>query len=118
MAAQLFLRNTASDLGGAGQKSLSTTRGAASTTAITTTTVSGTNIQVTQTAGGQALTWFSDPVPAHSISGTVTVNIRGLESSTAVNAGAGILIERTNGAGVVQSTILSDRTVPATITEW
>lgn len=118
MAAQLFLRNAASDLGGAGQKSLSTTRGSASTTAITTTTASGTNIQVTQTAGGQALTWFSDPVPAHSISGTVTVNIRGLESSTAANAGTGILIERTNGAGVVQSTILSDRTVPASITEF
>lgn len=118
MPVQLFLRNTASDLGGAGQKSLSTSRGASSQTAVTTTTASGTNIQVTQTAGGQALTWFTDPLPAQSLSGTVDVNIRGRESATSVNAGAGILIERTNGAGVVQSTILSDRTVPASITEY
>jgi hypothetical protein len=118
MATQLFLRDEASDLGGAGQKNLSTVRGSSSVNAITTTTASGTNITVTATAGGQALTWFSEPLPAQSLSGTVTVNIRGRESGTAVNAGAGILIERTNSAGTVQSTILSDRTVPASITEY
>jgi hypothetical protein len=117
-AVQLFLRDTASDLGGAGQKALSTTRGSSSVNAITTTTVSGTNIQVTTTAGGQALTWFSGPLLAQTITGTVDVNIRGRESATTVNAGAGILIERTNSSGVVQSTILSDRTVPGTITEY
>ncbi len=118
MATQLFLRDAASDLGGAGQKALSLSRGASSTTAITTTTVSGTNIQVTQTAGGQALTWFSDKLPAQTLSGTVTVNIRGRESATTVNAGAGILIEKTNSTGTVQSTILADATIPTTITEY
>lgn len=118
MATQLFLRNTASSLGGAGQKALALTRGAASTTAVTTSTASGTNIVVTQTAGGQQLTWYSDPLNAQSISGTIDVNIRGREAAIAANAGAGVLVERVNSAGVVQSTILSDRTVPASITEY
>jgi hypothetical protein len=74
---------------------------------------------VTATAGGQVLTWFSEPLTAGlTISGTVTVNIRGLESANAVNAGRGILIERTNNAGTVQSSIVADTTVPTTIGEF
>lgn len=119
MAATFFLRSLPSTLGGAGQLALSQKRGRASTTAVTTTTAGGTNITVTQTAGGTALSWFSEPVTAAvTISGTVTVNVRGLEAANTVNAGAGILIERTNSAGTVQSTIVADSTVPATITEW
>lgn len=119
MPADFFLRSDASGLGGAGQRLLSQRRGRASATVITTTVASGTNIQVTATAGGQALTWFSEPVTeAITISGTVTVNIRGLESANAVNAGRGILIERTNNAGTVQSSIVAVTGVPATITEF
>lgn len=119
MAATYFLRSLASTLGGAGQLTLSQQRGAASTTAITTTTASGTNIPVTTSAGGQALTWFTEPITsAITISGTVTINVRGLESANTVNAGAGFLVERTNTAGVVQSTIVADTTIPATITEY
>lgn len=119
MPSDFFLRSAASGLGGAGQRRLSQRRGAASATFITTTTAGGTNITCTATAGGQALTWFSEPITAAiTISGTITVNIRGLESANTVNAGRGILIERTNNAGVVQSTILADSLVPATITEY
>jgi len=119
MPTDFFLRSLASGLGGAGQRALSQRRGRASSTVITTTTASGTNIQVTATAGGQALTWFSEPFTADiTISGTVTVNIRGLENANTTNAGRGILIERTNNAGTVLSEILSDRTVPTTITEF
>lgn len=119
MPADFFLRSGASGLGGAGQRRLSQRRGRTSATVITTTTAGGTNIQVTATAGGQALTWFSEPITeAITISGTVTVNIRGLESANTVNAGRGILIERTNNAGTVQSTILAVTGVPATITEF
>ena len=50
MSTQLFLRLAASDLGGAGQQALSVTRGAASHTAVTNTTASGTNIQVSKEA--------------------------------------------------------------------
>lgn len=119
MPTDFFLRSGASDLGGAGQRRLSQRRGRASATFVTTTTAGGTNITCTATAGGQALSWFSEPITAAvTISSTVTVNIRGLESANAVNAGRGILIERTNNAGVVQSTIVADSTVPATITEY
>jgi hypothetical protein len=120
MPSTYFLRRSASSLGGAGQLLLSQTRtAAAQTTAVTTTTAGGTNIPVTTTAGGQALTWFTEPITeAVTISGNVSVSISGLESATTVNAGSGILIERTNTAGVVQSTIVADSTIPATITEW
>lgn len=119
MPTDFFLRSGASGLGGAGQRRLSQRRGRASATFVTTTTASGTDIQCTASAGGQALTWFSEPITeAVTISGTVTVNIRGLESANTVNAGRGILIERTDNAGTVQSSIVANTTVPATITEY
>lgn len=119
MPSDFFLRSDASGLGGAGQRRLSQRRGRASATFVTTTVSSGTNITCTASAGGQALSWFSEPFTAAvTISGTVTVNIRGLESANAVNSGRGILVERTNNAGTVQSTILNDVTVPTTITEY
>jgi hypothetical protein len=118
MATTLFLVDAASDLGGAGQKALSSSRGAASVNAVTTTTSGGTNIPVTATGGGQALTWYSTGLAAVTISGTVTVNIRGKEAQNTVNAGAGVLIERCNAAGSVLSSIVADTTVPATITEY
>lgn len=119
MPTDFFLRSDASGLGGAGQRRLSQRRGRASATFVTTTVSSGTNITCTASAGGQALSWFSEPFTAAvTISGTVTVNIRGLESANAVNSGRGILVERTNNAGTVQSTILNDVTVPTTITEY
>jgi hypothetical protein len=118
VATTLYPTSTASDLGGAGQKALSASRGLASTSAVTNTTASGTNIQVTDTAGGQVLTWFSVQVQAVTISGTVTVNVRGKESANTANAGAGILIERCDALGNVISAILNDVTVPSTITEY
>lgn len=119
MPTQLFLRTINSSLGGAGQLALSTKRGGASTNAVTTTTAGGTNIVVTTSGGGQALTWFSEPMPeGFTLTGTCTVNIRGREAANTVNAGRGILIERTNSAGVVQANIVADTTVPATIAEY
>lgn len=119
MASSFYLRTLTSTLGGAGQLCMAQKRGGGSTTAITTTTAGGTNIAVTTSAGGQALTWFSEPITAAiTISGTVTVNIRGLEAANTTNAGAGILIQRTDNAGTVLSTIVNDLTVPATITEY
>lgn len=111
MTTRLFLRDAASSLGGSGQKLLSQTPGSASTTAVTNTVASGNNIQVTKTAAGTALTWFTEPLEAVVINGTITPNIRGLESATAANAGAGITIERTDGSGSVISTIVSNAAV-------
>lgn len=119
MAATFFLRSLTSTLGGAGQLALSQMRGAASTTAVTATTAGGTNIPITQTSGGQAIVWFSEPITtAVTISGTVTVNLRGLEAANNVNCGGGVLIERANNAGTVQSTIVAVTGIPAVITEY
>lgn len=112
-------RSLASTLGGAGQLLLAQRYGRLFTTSVTTTTAGGTNIQLTQTAGGQALTWFTEPITAAvTISGTVTVRLSGLESANTVNAGGGVLIQRCDNAGTVLSTIVADSTIPATITEW
>lgn len=106
MATTLYLRDIASTLAGAGQKALSQRQGRAAVTTTTNTTASGTNITITATAGGQALSWFSEPLTAAvTISGTITPNIRCRESANNVNAGIALLIERTNNAGTVQSTV-------------
>jgi hypothetical protein len=106
MATTLFLRDLASTLGGAGQKAMLARRGRTIITTTTNTTASGTNITITATAGGTALSWFSEPLTnAVTISGTITLNIRCRESATAVNAGIALLIERANNAGTVQSTV-------------
>ncbi|MCA1684195.1 MAG: hypothetical protein LC708_03605, partial [Actinobacteria bacterium] len=64
------------------------------------------DLQATKAAGGTVVSWLSKPLEAVTISGTVTVNLRGRESATAANAGRGILIERCDNAGAVLSTIV------------
>ena len=119
MPTTFIARNTASTLGGTGQLLLSQRYGRTITNAVTSTVDGGTNIQLTQTAGGQALTWFTEPIAeAVTISGSLTVWLSGRQSTSNVNAGAGVLIERCNNAGTVLSTILADTTIPPTITEW
>ncbi len=109
MPTTFFMRSLTSSVGGAGGRVASQSAGGASTNAVTTAVRDATNIQVTATAGGTALAWFTEPLTqAVTISGTVTPNIRGQESSTAVNAGAGILIQRCDGAGTVISAIIND----------
>lgn len=106
MPTTLFLRDLASTLGGAGQKAMLARRGRTAVTTTTNTVASGTNITITATAGGQVLSWFSEPVTdAVTISGTITLNIRCRESANTVNAGVALLIERANNAGTVQSTV-------------
>lgn len=98
--------------------SSSTTDGSEVALAQTNTVASGTNIQWVSGAGSLTQ-WYSNPVvEAITISGTITVNIRGLESANNVNAGRGIFIQRTDSVGTVQSTILADTTVPTVITEF
>ena len=111
MPTSFFMRNLTSSVGGAGGRLASQMRGTPNLQMFTTTTAGGTNIQVTETLGGTALEWFTEPITAAvTISGTVTVNIRGLESATTVNAGAGVLIERCDNAGTVLSAIVPDST--------
>lgn len=117
MPTTLYLRDIASTLGGAGQKAALARRGRSAVITTTTTTASGTNITITATAGGQALTWFSEPLTAAvTISGSITPNIRVSESANAVNAGIALLIERTNNAGTVQSTVSARAVIGAEAT--
>jgi hypothetical protein len=81
---KLRLHDTASDV--SGYKIADGLLGPANTTAVTNTTASGTDIQVTKTGGGTALAWITPPLQtAVTISGTVTCNIYGGESATAAN---------------------------------
>lgn len=84
------------------------------TTAVTTATIGGTNIQVTATAGGQALVFLSEPLTEGvTISGTITPNLRGLESAGTVNAGFAVLIERADNAGAALQTLVTRQIVGA-----
>lgn len=107
--ATLYLQSSASDInpGAELEKALAFARGGASVDYVTNTTASGTSIQATDSAGGTVLTWLSPPLAAVTIAGPIRVNVRGRESANAANAGRRILIERTNGAGAVQSTIVA-----------
>lgn len=119
MPTTFFLRNEAPPiLGGAsGKKLLDDVRGKSVVSRVTTTTNGGTNIQVTDNAGGQPLSWYSEPLQAVTIAGTMTVNLRGTENVATTNAGFGIVIERVRVDGNVLSTILPETTVPSVITE-
>ncbi len=114
MPTTLYLRDAlatgeVTDLGGVLERLLLPIRGAASTTAVTTTTAAGTSITGTQTAGGSIVHWYSPPLYAVTILGAITPNIRGLESALTVNAGRSIRIVRAtangsdNGTMVVQN---------------
>lgn len=61
--------------------------GQAVNTSVTNTTASGTSIQATQTGGGTALQWLSEPLSAgFTLSGTVTCNIYAKEQAAGNNA--------------------------------
>jgi hypothetical protein len=87
--------------------------GLSNTSLTTTTTVGGTSIDVTNnTTSNSEVYWFTEPITtAVTISGTMTVRLRGNQSAATVNAGWGVIIERTDNSGSVISTILND-TVP------
>lgn len=107
MATKLFLRDSASDVsvGSATNKLLSPTQGSALVSSDATATVSGPTSGVQVKKSGVVLAWFSRPLNAVTISGTVTFNLWGLESATQANCGFDVLIERCDESGNVISTI-------------
>lgn len=117
MPTNFFFRSLASPLGGAGQLLASQMRGRATVNAVTTTVDNGTNIPVTTSAGGQALTWFTEPITVQvSIPATanqVSPNIRAFQSSSNVNAGVAITIDRCDNSGTVLSNILTTAAIGA-----
>lgn len=86
---------------------LSDRTGASNANLITTTTAGGTSIDVTNSLGDEVY-WFTEPITtAVTISGTMTVRLRGSESAATVNASFAVIIERTDNSGSVISTILN-----------
>lgn len=87
-ATKIRLHNTASTI--AGYKCMDLALGpigGANVNTVTTTTNSGTDIQLTNTAGGTALAWITEPLAAgFTLSGTVTLNLYGGESGSGINA--------------------------------
>ena len=84
-----YLTDTAETInpGAATEKQALTTRGGGSVNSVTNTAAGPTaGIQVTDSAGGSALEWYTPPLNAVTIGGVATFNVRGLESNAAANA--------------------------------
>jgi hypothetical protein len=107
----LYLRDTTSDInpGAENEKLLSLTAPSGAEGAGYAYTVSGSTSAINfkdSNGGSIVLVWFSNPLTGVTISGTMTFNIIGYESNMSANAGMGVKVERTNGSGTVQSTIV------------
>lgn len=117
MATQLFVRGsvgpTLSPPSGQTYGLLSPRTGGSSQNITTTLTAGGTAIDATTTAAGTTkIYWLTEPLlEAVTISGTVTIQLRGLQGNVDANACLGAIIERTDNAGTPISTIIND-TVP------
>lgn len=116
MGTRFFLRGygspTLTSPSGSSYNALFDRTGSSSQNATTTTTAGGTAIDCTVTGGGNKLYWFTEPITtAVTVSGTMTVQLRGGESAATVNACFAVIVERTDNSGAVISTILN-ATVP------
>lgn len=66
--------------------------------------------QITRTAGGTAMVWYSDPLDAVNISGNVTFNIWAMENNNSANAVITGELLRADDSGNILSTIATVRT--------
>ncbi len=85
----VYLTDTASDAnpGSAVEKEAWTSRGSGSTNSITNTAAGWTApIQVTNTAGGTVIEWYTKKLAAFTLGGICKFNIRALESSSSADA--------------------------------
>lgn len=116
---KLFLREMAADIDPTAEldKFIKVERGGTSVSAKTRPTATGaSNPQVTKTAGGTNVRWYSLPLDAATISGTVTFNIWGIRyfQGTGIQDAldnftvkVSAVLTRTNGAGTGIETIAS-----------
>lgn len=131
-ATKVFLHDAASALGTPGNityRLANSTQGSAMVTAVTSTIVgpvtgqywpsaTAGHIITKTTAGGVKMVWISAPLASGvTISGTITPNLWGLESSTSANAGARYEVLRWSVAagGIVSSLGIS---TDGGMTEW
>lgn len=125
MATTIYLTNLASDVSGyklalVNQRNPSPPSALATT--VTNTTGSGTNIQQTLTAGGTVAKWITKPLAvAVTIASAAYVNIWGLESAAAANAGFQMRVAQyttTIGSDLLTSSITTEAATSAGINQW
>ena len=97
----IYLTDTASPVSTASvDREAWTSRGAGVQTDVTNTTSGWTApIQVTDTAGGTVVDWFTRPLTTFTLGGAVRCNLRGLESSSSANAVLAAEVARVDGDG-------------------
>ena len=113
----LYLTTTAAGInpGSANELEMWTSRGGGTTTSTTNTTAGPTSgVQLTDSAGGTALEWYSKPLQAVTLDGGITVNTR-LWRSASSPSGAGLRVEVAivNGDGS-SPTVIADMGVAGT----
>ena len=124
MATTLFLHDAVATEAGApaNYKRIDRTQGAAAATKTMTNVAGSTPIQWTDGAGGANLAWISDEVlTAFTLSGTITLNIRGNESNNNDNVGPQVRIYKysgSEGAAFSTSTTASEFTTSEQARNW
>ena len=97
-----YLTDTAETInpGSATEKKALTTRGSGSVNAVTSTAAGPTaGIQLTATAGGTAVEWYTPPLTPATLGGMAKFNVRALESNAAANASLRCEVAVVNGDG-------------------
>ncbi len=114
----LYLTDTASDVATASvDREAWTSRGAGVQTDVTNTSAGWvTPIQVTDTAGGTVVDWFTKQLQAFTLTGLAVANIRALESNALGNASLRCQIARVNADGT-SPTVWADWCIAPTGTD-
>lgn len=121
MATTLYLHNDAADIGGNFWDALSTTPASPAgngTLRSTTTTAAGTEIQLTQTAGGTVMEWITGyAAGSFTLSGTINVSMVARESASSVNAKLRVKVWKRDLAGTETAAATLDDNVEMGTTE-
>lgn len=110
MATKLYLIETLSDIDPDAdinrKASLTAGDGSGLKTDVANTTASGTQVQMTDTAGGTKVMWISAPLNAVTISGSITFNFWMSENNMSANVGPKCSVFWMNAAGTVSNGII------------
>lgn len=108
MATKVFLRDSTSEVtvGSETKKVATLIQGSALVSTDATATVGGPTSGIQLKKNTVLVTWYSNPLRAITISGTITFNLWALESASQANTGLDVLVEHCDQNGNVLSTIV------------
>ena len=112
---QVFLRNTGAGInpGAASELEMWTSRGASAVTATTTLSAGPTSgVQITDTAGGTPLEWYSRTLQAVTIEGGALVKLRAWRNAAGVTTGPSIELAVVDSDGTNPTVIATNQGVP------